>query len=238
MSAVGWVAIADKFNIMVGKCRFSRTTLVYERIPDPLEPLESSVQLLSDKFDDFQTRLLAQEKLTKEVTKRVEQLEKGEGASEIAQLNLDIHNLEWRSRRLNIEFHGITESDDEDLMKKVNDIGTTLELKPLCSSDITAIHRLPAKPGKTRGVIVSFAKSEIRDAWLEKRKALRDANTNMFICENLTRFSRTLLASAKCWAKESGYAFVWHANGKVLVRKKTGARAVVVRDKDDLANLK
>ncbi|XP_077496226.1 uncharacterized protein LOC144114486 [Amblyomma americanum] len=203
-----------------------------------LESLESSVSLLSDKFDEFQTRLLAQEKSTKDVTKRVERLEKAEWACEIAQLNKDVDSLEWRSRRLNIEIHGLPETENEDLLKKVNEIGTKLELDEVCSSDITALHRLPAKPGKTRGVIVRFAKQEVRDAWLAKRQALRDDNTGKYMCENMTRYTRTLLTVAKEWAKESGYAFVWHVNGKVLVRKQAGARAVVIRDKDDLANLR
>lgn len=54
----------------------------------------------------------------------------------------------------------------------------------------------------------------------------------------MTRLSRTLLSMTKEWAQKSGYAFVWHAYGKVLVRKKNGDRAVVIHGEDDLVSLK
>lgn len=40
-------------------------------LPSKVEGLESSVQLLSDKFDEFHTRLITQEKLTKEESKNL-----------------------------------------------------------------------------------------------------------------------------------------------------------------------
>lgn len=57
------------------------------------------------------------------------------------------------------------------------------------------------------------------------------------MCENMTRLSRSLLTKTKEWAKNAGYAFVWHTNGKVLVRKKSGDNAVVIRTVQDLDDL-
>lgn len=55
-------------------------------------------------------------------------------------------------------------------MKKVNGVVMKLKIENFCSNDITAIQRLPAKPGKM-SVIVRFAKQEFHDAWLAKRQA-------------------------------------------------------------------
>ncbi|XP_029839429.3 uncharacterized protein LOC115322981 [Ixodes scapularis] len=207
-------------------------------LPSVIGGLERSVLVLSDTFDDLQSRLLAQEKSTKELANRVDLLEKVSSGNELAQLRLDLDNLERQSRRLNIEIHGISETQNEDLMGKMNKLATKLDIPPVNRSDIAALHRLPAKPGETRGVIVRFTCQELRDSWLQKRQSLKKEKGNLYICENMTRLSRTLLSMTKEWAQKSGYAFVWHANGKELVRKTNGERAVVIRGEDDLVNLK
>ncbi|XP_075553491.1 uncharacterized protein LOC142586124 [Dermacentor variabilis] len=205
-------------------------------LPIKLVELESSVQHISDKFDEFQTRLQAQEKVTTQLSNRVEQLEHANSSSELSQIKRDLDNLECRSRRLNIEIHGITESENEDLMMKVNEVATQIKLPLLNKSDVMAIHRLPAKPGKTRAIIIRFVHQELRDSWLANKKQLKD-HGHVFFCENMTRLSRALLSKTKEWAQTSGYAYVWHSNGKVLVRKRSGDRAVVIRGEEDLASL-
>lgn len=207
-------------------------------LPSVIGAIERSVQVLSDTFDDFQRRLLEQEKATKELTKRVNLLESVGSPNKLAQIRQDLDNLEWHSRRLNVEIHGIPETQNEDLMNKINELAKKLEVPPVARNDISALHRLPAKPGENRGVIVRFTSQELRDSWLRKKQALKKGKDNIYICENMTRLTRTLLSATKEWAQKSGYAFVWHANGKVLVRKQSGDRAVVVRGEEDLARLK
>lgn len=138
-------------------------------LPSKVEGLESSMQLLSDKFDEFHTRLITQEKLTKELTKRVEELENESPSRDLTQIKQDIDNLEYRSRRLNLEIHGIPASENEDLMAKVNEIAMKLQVPTVTRNDITNVHRLRAKVGKTPGVIVRFQNQEMRDKWLSKK---------------------------------------------------------------------
>lgn len=206
-------------------------------LPGKVQSIEESVQVISDKFDQFQTRLLAQEKSTKELEKRVGILENS-SLKEVDQLRLDVDNLEWRSRRLNIEIHGIQETENENLIEKVNSIADKICQPHITKDEVTAVHRLAAKPGKTRGIIIRFARQEQRDSWLANKKELKKESGNVYICENMTRLSRELLFTTKDWARSAGYAFVWHTNGKVLVRKKNGERAVVIRSVRDLEDLK
>lgn len=128
---------------------------------------------MSDKFDEFQSRLLKQESLTKEFVKRVDVLENTESTKEIAQLRTAVDNLEWRSRRPNVEIHGIPETEKENLLEKVNELALKLKIPPVTDHDIAALHRLPAKPGKTPGVIMRFVNQSLRDSWLAKRHALK-----------------------------------------------------------------
>lgn len=207
-------------------------------LPAKIGELEQSVQLLSDKFDEFQARLASQEKVTKELTKRVEKLESADSSKELVQLQQEVHNLEYRSRRLNIEIHGVQEEENEDLLTKVNEIAEQIKVPALNRNDIETVHRLPAKPGKTRGIIVRFTSQEMRDSWLVNKKELKKGNRNAYICENLTRHSRALLIKAKEWALQSGYQFAWHSYGKVRVKKAIGDEAIVIRSERDLAALR
>lgn len=206
-------------------------------LPKKIEELEKSVQHMSDKFDEFQSRLLKQENLTKELVKRVDVLENTESSKEIAQLRTAVDNLEWRSRRPNIEIHGIPETEKENLLEKVNELALKLKIPPVTDHDIAALHRLPAKPGKTPGVIMRFVNQSLRDSWLAKRHALKEVEDKCFFCENITHYSRALLATTKEWAQRNGYAYAWHSNGKVLLRKRSGEPSIVIRGQEDLAKL-
>lgn len=79
------------------------------------------------------------------------------------QLQEVINELEWRNRRLNLEFHGILVTPGEYLPSKVNEFAPVLEVPCLKDNDITAIHRLPARPDKTPGIIVRLSRQRQRE---------------------------------------------------------------------------
>ncbi|KAH7954999.1 hypothetical protein HPB49_023709 [Dermacentor silvarum] len=206
-------------------------------LPTKVNGIEESIQLLSDRFDVIQQRQDRQEKELKDLRRKVENIEKSGATKELEQLQTDIEALEWRSRSLNIEIHGIAETKGEDLLEKVNDLAKELELKVVTGEDVVALHRLPSKPGKTPGIIMRCARHELKNAFMAKRKALNGPNDKRYICENMTSRSRKLLTFAKEWAKGSGYQFVWHTGGKILVRRAPGETAAVIKCEDDLKAL-
>lgn len=191
--------------------------------------------MLSDRFDTFEVRLNAQNKEIKEIRGRVKKLEKEGNAKVLREIKQAANDLEWRNRRLNLVIHGVAETKDENLLNKVNEVAKKIDMDELAHTDVVALHRLNARPGKERGLIVRFARQELRDAWLEKRKVLRERQEPISISENMTNHARTLLTYARAWAQDAGYAFVWHANGKVLIRKKTGDPSIVVTSEADLS---
>lgn len=199
--------------------------------------VERLAQLLSDKFDNIQERLDRHENEIKCLHGRVEKIEKVCDAKSLTQLQFDVDDLERRSRQLNIEVHGIPEEKGEDLLAKLNDVAIKLGVPKLARVDVSALHRMAAKPGKARGVIVRFVHQDLRHTWLEKRKALRQSAESLYISENMTRHARTLLTKARTWATRVGYAYAWHSNGKILVRRKSGEPAAVIRCEDDLSAL-
>lgn len=196
--------------------------------------IEASISMMSAKYDEILESVKGQREEIKQLKSKVAELEGKDNGEEVKRLRNELHDLEWRNRKLNLEFHGITKTKDEDLMSKINEIAPSLELPELAEAEITALHRLPSKPDKIPGIIVRFASQTTRDAWLSRRGKLRNTGNKYFINENLTKQNRELLAKAKEWTKGKGFMYVWHRNGKVFIRRKDGDDASVIRSEDDL----
>lgn len=118
-------------------------------------PIESSMQLLSNKYDTVITDMTNQQKQMADIKRRVERMETSQGNAEINNLKKEMNELEWHNRKLNLELHGIQKTEHENLLEKVNAVAASLNVPELTESDVTAVHRLPSKPDKTLGL--SFA---------------------------------------------------------------------------------
>lgn len=204
---------------------------------DTVLEMEASVQHMSEHFDEIMKRLDHQDKEIQCLKKRADKIDTERIVENQRELQESVHDLEWRSRRLNLEFHGISVTPNENLLEKVNQLASVLEVPSLELSDVTAIHRLPSKPDKVPGIIVRYGRQADRDAWLAKRKKLREAKKNVAILENMTKKSRELLQTTKQWASVNNFRFAWHSNGKILLRKNTGDDAIVVRSVAQLHEL-
>lgn len=199
--------------------------------------IEHFMQELSDKYDEVVKDISEQKKETKKLQKRVETLEKSDADGEIKRLRLEVNDLEWRSRKLNLEIHGIPQADKEDLLAKVNEVAKKLDVPDLALNEVSAVHRLASRSDKVPGVIVRLTNQTTRDHWLRKRLTLRTSEDEIYIQENLTKHGRALLWEAKEWAKTANYRYVWYKNGNVLLRKKERERVHVIKSSDDLQKL-
>nr|XP_050024388.1 uncharacterized protein LOC126518657 [Dermacentor andersoni] len=199
-----------------------------------VEGIEDTLQFLSEQYDELQQRTERNE--IKDVKRRTERLDRNE--SDVNQLHAEIDQLEWRSYRLNLDFHGIQHSEKESLLEKLNEVAVQLVVPRLSENDVVSVHRLPSKKEKIPGIICCFAKQADRDRWWQSRKKLRESKYDVFLLENVTKRTRDSLFMTKIWAKRANYRYVWPSNGHVLVRKADGERAVAVstdRDLDKLA---
>lgn len=199
--------------------------------------IEASIKLMSEKYDKVLVDIAKHDGEIKSLKSRVSKLEKSNSEHDLSKVSTAVNELEYHSRKLNIEIHGIKQTKDESLMSKVNEIASKLSLQPINEQSITAIHRLPSKADKIPGIIVRFVNQATRDRWLDKRKVLQSVAPGHFISENLTARNRALLKLAKDWTSENGYRFAWHRNGKVLVKKDEGCRALRIMCSTDLDKL-
>ncbi|KAH9359805.1 hypothetical protein HPB48_015818 [Haemaphysalis longicornis] len=187
-------------------------------LKETVNGLEKSVQLMSDKYDSVRAHMNKHEAEIKSLKERVQSVEADSRPKQITEIKHDINELEWQNRKLNLEFNGIPQADKEDLVSKINETAAQLKVPELGHSDITAAHRLPSNSDKIAAIIVRFARRSVRDDWYDARKKLTEAKSLVYIQENLTKQSRTLLWETKQWANENHFRFVWHRKGKTLVR--------------------
>ncbi|KAH6936079.1 hypothetical protein HPB50_013091 [Hyalomma asiaticum] len=85
-------------------------------LPAQVGEIKDSIQLLSQKYDDILSRQVKQEKDISSLNRRVGKLEVDCTSADIQQLKATVNDLEFRSRRLNIEVHGIQATPNEDLL--------------------------------------------------------------------------------------------------------------------------
>lgn len=206
-------------------------------LKETVDGIEQSIQVLSDKYDAVINHLTEHDKELKQLRKRVEKVEKNDVKAEVKELREQVHELEWRSRRQNLEVHGIPMTEREDVIEKVNNVAKILDVPDLTMCDIVSAHRLASKPDKVPGIVVRFLNQETRDLWFNRRLSLKEAKSDFYLLENLTGHERSLLWLAKEWARVNHYKYVWYRNGNVLVRRADGGRAHVVKNEDDLQKL-
>ncbi|CAN7948769.1 unnamed protein product [Ixodes pacificus] len=211
-------------------------------LKNTVDKIEQSVQMMSANYDQVLKKTKENTREIAELKKRVEST--GELKNEVKALRQEVNDLyflkrsiEWQSRKLNLELHGIRKTENEDLLSKVNAVARTLELSEITGQDIVALHRLPSRPDKTPGIIIRFSNAAVREQWLNNRRKLKRGKNEEYILENMTRQTKALLWTAKDWAKENNYQYAWHRNGKVFVRKEQGTNAVMLSTKDDLLKL-
>lgn len=206
-------------------------------LKETVDGIERSVQLMSDNYDEVLKRINQQDRDVKDLRKRVEVIEGNINGPMIGQLQRDVNELEWRSRKQNLEVHGIPVTENEVLLTKLNELANVLNVPQLNTNDVISVHRLPARADKVPGIIVHFASETTRNRWFENRLKLKSSQGNTYLQENITKHNRALLWAAKQWAKDNGFQYVWHRNGRILIRKKDGERATVVESENDLLRM-
>lgn len=230
-------AASRDFNFAVAFAELSRRLDSLMPLNEKINSIEQAVQTMSDHFDTVLKRLDNQEKQIEQLRKRTEQLERARPDEELRQMNADLNDLEMRSRSRNLEIHGVIFNEHENLLQKINEISRLIQVPEVSDHDLEAYHRLPAKANKTPGIIIRFQSQKLRDMWLKKRRLMREKDAKVYFSENLTRRARALLWTAKQWARDNGFRYVWYANGKILIRRKDGEPSRVVNDASQLAHL-
>lgn len=102
-----------------------------------------------------------------------------------AQLQKQVCDLEYKSRRLNLDLQRVPVANGENLVSVFIQVAGNLEVPHLSEQDIISIHRLPTRQDKIPGTFVRLTRQSIKYRWMSKRSKLKDAQSRIFIQENL-----------------------------------------------------
>lgn len=216
-------------------------------IQKEIQDIKKSQQYLSECYDTMLTAMKEIESLKAELK---------EVKEELASRDRVIHQLynreaksEQYSRRVHLEFNGISEvvTDnklEETLVKVAAEVGVALE-----PSDIEVCHRLPSRESKqVRTVIAEFNSRRKRDELLSRRYAEVILNKKVtgsareegriYINESLSPYYKHLLWATKCVAKEKQYKYCWFRRDRVLVKKDDKEKVIVIEDEKDTLKIK
>lgn len=213
-------------------------------IQKEVSELKHSIEFMSSKFDSVLLEISNMKDEIKEVKKENNYLRQ-----ENDDLSYRIHELEQYTRRDNIIINGIPDTNSESVTEIINTISTLTGAENLIH-DVSVAHRLPARPGKLRPIVVRFTKRTSRDQWLkcfkdEAKKNLSYGLQTQKLCQSfqpgivtasdhLTSYMKNIFYKTRMAAKEKGYKFVWTRDCKVYIRKNENSPVSRIINDDDL----
>lgn len=168
----------------------------------------------------------------------------GQLSENVQKTTHSMDELDQYMRKLNIEFHGVPVSKDEDTEKIVKHLGSLLGTE-IHSNDISTTHRLPStKDNLPAPIIARFNSRKICSKILKARTQISSITEfgitgmkSLYINENLTKTRRETLSEARKLKKMGRLHSVWINNGNVFIRKKEGLPKILVRHKEELKSL-
>ena len=156
-------SISSAIKIEISSSIKSLQDTVIENLVNENKRLSEKVRILEANFNSLNERMIANE--------------------------INIADQQQRSRRNNMEIHGIPDSvNDENLEGKVLDVLNSVSSDTYASEDLEACHRLPSKDGP-KPVILRFANRKKRDAAFSTKKFLKGKNLNDIGINNAVYFN-------------------------------------------------
>ena len=187
-------------------------------------------------------------RLSEKISQLNERLEKKDQyiaalETRLSSCEADLDQLEQYSRRTNLRFFGVPESEKgEDTTSKLPTIvnETMGVTPPIVNADVVTSHRLGRRmPGadaqtRPRPVIVKFATTHVRDVVIRARRRLRESGggPTLYVNEELTRRRAALAKKTRELKKEKKITDCWTFNGKVLVKTIDGTVREIRADID------
>lgn len=210
--------------------------------------LKKSVDFMSDKFDNLREEL---EHTRHELNSTQEEMKIL--ARENEDLRQQMNDLQQYTRRDNVMIFGAPEIEQQSTYEVLEEISETIGGSEFVQ-DVSIAHRLPARPGKTRPIVVRFTKRRSRDEWLHRfrNEAKKDVNGpgidttkvnrnfpagRITAGDQLTVTTRDLLNRTWDAARQKNFKFVWTKDGKIFARKDESSPVHKITTLQDVNNL-
>lgn len=209
---------------------------------------QDSLSTFSNLIDDFSRKM----KTFEQKSKAIDKLSSDNVAIKSTVTNLDKHLMEndQMARMNDVEFVGIPQNDNENLIHMVKAIGLTLNC-PLIESDIDYIHRVQCfDKTKTKNIILRcqsrLTKNNLIAAarqFIKKKGVFKPADINLvgnhpiFVNEHLIPSKKLLFKDARKFCKDNNIKFLWVKDCKIFARKNDTSKIKIISDLEDLKKI-
>ncbi|KAL0819974.1 hypothetical protein ABMA28_007971 [Loxostege sticticalis] len=221
-------------------------------IKTEMNDVKNSINYMNDKFEEV---LKQQAEVKKEMMDL--QSENNTLKLTLKDLNARMNILEQSARSNNVEIQCVPEKKNENIQDIISQIGTVINcnITPDSVAHYTRVAKLNPSIPRPRSIVVQFSNTKIRDQFMaaaisfnRNKKSQDKLNSShiglvgpkspIFITDHLSPANRALHAATRIAAKEKGYKHVWIRGGKIFMRKRDDSDYIIVKNTDQLNNLK
>lgn len=223
--------------------------------------VSTAIQLLKDDFTTTTDFLAAEQSdIKSEIKRRDETIKTLESSNlelqnQIREISGRLSTMEKISRDCNVEVQAVPEKRSENVLTIFKNICETLKV-PIVETEIRACRRVSkvnSNSDRPRNILVTLSSPRQRDlvisAALRYNKAHPNEKLNsvnagiigqssrIYVNEHLSSDSKKLHASARAFAKEKSYKYVWVRFGRIFVRKADDCDAIQIRNLECIKKL-
>ncbi|CAG4967489.1 unnamed protein product [Colias eurytheme] len=219
----------------------------FKPIKEELSQLKDSMNFINSSYEEFKrdiesykSKVLALENQNIRLINAVDDLQSR------------INQSEQQLRQNNVELQCVPERNNEDLVKIVNNLCTTIQSN-INEKDIlhcTRTAKANRASNRPRSIIIQLSSAKVRDELLASTSkynksnpqnklnsthlGISGASSPVYVSEHLSPANKAIHAATRIKAKDKGYKFVWIRNGRIYLRKNEGSELIFVKSLDIL----
>lgn len=206
--------------------------------------IEKTISFISMQYDDM--------------VKQINSLEREKQVYRESFKNLEtkIKDLQKTTRSSSIEIRNVPPKDKEsvlDLYTIIDKVATAVDMK-ISNNQVRDVYRLPGKTGTPRPIIAEFSNVQTKNQLITCVRNYNKSNPNekrlntqyigmpgdcrpIYVADYLPASSKKLFFLAREFAKTNDFNYCWTANGNIFLRKKEGARQILIKSEQTLQDL-
>lgn len=248
-------SIFDQLNTILDDKLSTLKSVLIAAIEDPikiitkeLQELQKSYSFLSDEYEDLKRESQSQKTSMNELKNENVKL-----SQSLQQLSAKYNTMELAAKSCNVEFQGVPEKKEENvvnIVKKICEVTSGTQLNNDAIMSCRRVAKLNPHSTRPRNILLTLPSPRQRDQVLSNIQRYNKANSKdklnslnigipgeksqIYAVEHLPLELKSLQAEARKIAKEKLYKFVWVRFGKIFVKKNEQSKPIFVRNKDSL----
>lgn len=208
------------------------------------ESITSSIQLLSDKYEDIKFDILNINKANKEQNACIKQLE----------YKLEVLERNANSSKIEIRNYPTQKGNKEELTKILQNIGNVID-STIDYSEIKDIYLGYSKAKSPKPIVIEFTSTLKKEKIIKqykkfnsKKESSNKLNTShlclnipqkpIYISECLSTQGKKLFHLARDFSKSNGFTYCWSSYGKIYIRKQEGSPQIRINEEADMIKLR